>query len=102
MDERIKDKNLPAPGNWDFVNMESVVALKPDLVILWSNQTESIGSLEERGIPVYGVFIKGKKTSIKKSGHWENSPGRQNGQRSSSLYQERTGPFLLPEFRPPD
>jgi iron complex transport system substrate-binding protein len=58
LDPRIKNKQLPAPGNWDFVNIESVVALKPDLVIVWSHQTESIAALEERGIPVFGVFIK--------------------------------------------
>ncbi len=58
MDERIRNKTLPTPGNWDFVNIESVVALKPDVVIIWSKQTETIKSLEERGIPVFGVFIK--------------------------------------------
>jgi len=58
MDPRIKGQQLPAPGNWDFVNLESVVALKPDLVIIWAHQTESIAALEERGIPVFGVFIK--------------------------------------------
>ncbi len=58
MDERIRQKKIPAPGNWDFVNIESVVALQPDLVILWSHQEESIRSLEEKGIPVFGVFIR--------------------------------------------
>jgi iron complex transport system substrate-binding protein len=58
MDARIRSKRIPAPGNWDFVNLESVVALRPDLVILWSQQTESIAALEKRGIPVYGVFIQ--------------------------------------------
>lgn len=57
MDERIRNKTLPTPGNWDFVNIESVVALKPDVVIIWSKQTETIKSLEERGVPVFGVFI---------------------------------------------
>jgi len=57
LDERIKNKSLPAPGSWEFVNIESVVALKPDVVIIWSKQTETIKSLEERGIPVFGVFI---------------------------------------------
>ncbi len=57
LDERIKNKKLPAPGNWEFVNIESVVALKPDIVIIWTKQTETIKSLEERGIPVFGVFI---------------------------------------------
>ena len=58
LDRRVRNKKLPAPGNWDFVSLEGVVALKPDVVILWSQQTELITALEERGIPVFGVFIK--------------------------------------------
>ncbi|MEJ5263992.1 MAG: ABC transporter substrate-binding protein [Bacteroidales bacterium] len=58
LDDRIKNKQLPAPGNWDFVSIESIVALQPDLVIIWASQTEAIQSIEEHGIPVYGVFIK--------------------------------------------
>ena len=58
MDERIRDRTLPTPGNWDFVNIESMVALQPDLVIVWSGQEESIAALEEKGIPVFGVFIE--------------------------------------------
>jgi len=57
MDERVRLKRLPTPGNWDFVNIESVLVLKPDLVIIWAKQSESISVLEERGIPVYGVFL---------------------------------------------
>lgn len=58
MDQRIRDRTLPTPGNWDFVNIESMVALQPDLVIIWSGQEESIAALEEKGIPVFGVFIE--------------------------------------------
>lgn len=65
MDRRIKLKQLPAPGNWDFVNIESVISLKPDLIIIWSNQTEAISALEERGLNVYGVFIKSKEDVYK-------------------------------------
>ena len=54
----IAQKKLPVPGNWDFVNIESVVALAPDLVVIWAHQTEAIAALEERGIRVFGVFIK--------------------------------------------
>jgi iron complex transport system substrate-binding protein len=58
MDPRIEKKQIPAPGNWDFVNIESVAALRPDLVIIWSHQEDSIKALEGLGIPVYGVFIQ--------------------------------------------
>jgi iron complex transport system substrate-binding protein len=58
LDERIKNKTLPAPGNWDFVSIENIVALQPDLVIIWASQTEAIQTIEEHGIPVYGVFLK--------------------------------------------
>jgi iron complex transport system substrate-binding protein len=58
MDRRIAEKSLPAPGNWDFVNLERVVALDPDLVVIWAHQEESIRAMEERGIQVFGVFIR--------------------------------------------
>lgn len=58
LDERIRNKELPAPGNWDFVSVENIVALQPDLVIIWASQIESIQSIEEHGIPVYGVFLR--------------------------------------------
>ena len=58
LDDRIRDKKLSSPGNWDFVSIENVVALQPDLVIIWASQTEAIASIEEHGIPVYAVFLK--------------------------------------------
>ncbi|NTW50269.1 MAG: ABC transporter substrate-binding protein [Chlorobiales bacterium] len=58
LDDRIREKKLPSPGNWDFVSLEQVVALQPDLVIMWASQQESIEAIEEKGIPVYGVFLK--------------------------------------------
>ncbi|HEY9125006.1 MAG TPA: ABC transporter substrate-binding protein [Bacteroidales bacterium] len=58
LDDRIKNKKLPAPGNWDFVSIENIVALEPDLVIIWASQTEAIQTIEEHGIPVYAVFLK--------------------------------------------
>jgi iron complex transport system substrate-binding protein len=57
MDARIVARQLPTPGNWDFVNLESVVALAPDLVIVWAHQSEAIAAMEERGLRVYGVQI---------------------------------------------
>ncbi len=57
LDARIKNKKIPALGNWEKVDIEKIVALEPDLVIIWSNQMDIITSLEKIGIPVYGVFI---------------------------------------------
>ena len=58
LDQRIAQRRLPAPGNWDWVSIENVIALQPDLVIIWAGQTETITALEERGIPVFGIFLK--------------------------------------------
>lgn len=56
-DKRIENKSMPAPGNWDFINIESVIALRPDIVIVWASQTESIEALENAGIQVYAVML---------------------------------------------
>lgn len=57
MDTRVAARQLPVPGNWDFVNIESVVGLQPDLVIIWADQIEVIEALRRRGIAVYGVEL---------------------------------------------
>ncbi len=57
MDPRIAGKQLPTPGNWDFVNIESVIALQPDLVIIWASQTEAIDALVDKGVAVYAVEL---------------------------------------------
>ncbi len=61
LDERIASRSLPAPGNWESVNVEHLLALKPDLVVMWSQQREPITLLERRGVPVYGVFLTGEQ-----------------------------------------
>jgi iron complex transport system substrate-binding protein len=77
LDERIKNKTLLAPGNWDFVNIESVVALKPDLVILWSSQVESIQAIESKGIPVYAVMLKSTQDVYKEISDLGKLTGKQ-------------------------
>jgi iron complex transport system substrate-binding protein len=77
LDERIRSRKLPAPGNWDFVNIESVVSLKPDLVIIWAHQAESIKALEERGISVYGVFLENKDDVYTEIFHLGKLTGRE-------------------------
>jgi iron complex transport system substrate-binding protein len=57
LDHRIQEKTLPAPGNWDFISIEKIVGLNPDLVIIWASQTEAIENIEQFGIPVYAVML---------------------------------------------
>lgn len=57
LDERIKSKKIPAVGNWESVNIEKILSLKPDLIIIWASQKDTIHTFEKLGIPVYGVFI---------------------------------------------
>lgn len=59
LDENIKNKKIPTVGNWEKANIEKIVSLKPDIVIIWSQQVDAINNLERLNIPVYGVFITG-------------------------------------------
>jgi len=85
LDERIRNKELPAPGNWDFVSIENIVALQPDLVIIWASQTESIQSIEEHGIPVYGVFLRSFEDVYKEIRDFGELTGK--SQRADSLIE---------------
>lgn len=58
LDERIRTGKVAVPGSWDFVSIEQVVALRPDLVIVWASQREAIAALEARRIPVFAVYLK--------------------------------------------
>lgn len=57
LDKRIRDRRIPAVGNWESVNVERVLSLKPDLIIIWSSQRDIMDTFERLKIPVYGVFI---------------------------------------------
>lgn len=68
LDKRLAEKSIETPGNWDFTSLEKVIALRPDVVIQWSQQREGIAALEARGIPVYGVFIASRADLEKEMG----------------------------------
>lgn len=53
IDERIANKSLPTPGSNDLVNIESIIALKPDLVIVQHMTENMIATLKSMNIPVY-------------------------------------------------
>ena len=55
IDERIRNKQIAAPGSWQASNIETIVSLCPDLVIISASQGDAIGILEGIGIPVYAV-----------------------------------------------
>ncbi|WP_022667667.1 ABC transporter substrate-binding protein [Desulfospira joergensenii] len=68
MDRRIAEREIPSPGSWDHVNLESLVSLSPDLVIIWANQTEAIEAIAGKGIPVYGVSLSSIEDVLKEIG----------------------------------
>lgn len=53
LDQRIFDKTIATPGTESSPNVEKIVSLKPDLVILESNQTKIADRLRAINIPVY-------------------------------------------------
>jgi iron complex transport system substrate-binding protein len=58
MDSRIRKKTLPVVSNSDAGSLERILALKPEVVIVFSLNKEIVAALEERGVAVYGVFIE--------------------------------------------
>lgn len=53
IDERIKNKSLPTPGDEESINIESIVGLKPDLVIGYHIPEGTVKTLKQMGIEVY-------------------------------------------------
>ncbi len=53
IDDRVKNKTLPAIDR----NIEDIIAMKPDVVVIWADQTEDINVLEDNGIKVVGIQV---------------------------------------------
>lgn len=53
IDERVKNKTLPAIDR----NIEDIVAMNPDVVVIWADQAEDIKVLEDNGIKVVGIQV---------------------------------------------
>jgi ABC-type Fe3+-hydroxamate transport system substrate-binding protein len=51
---------LPIVGNYANLNIEKILALKPDLVLTWpgGNPAHQLAQLEQLGIPVFGTHPK--------------------------------------------
>lgn len=53
IDERIKTKSLSTPGDEESINIESIVGLKPDLVVGYHIPEGTVRTLKQLGIEVY-------------------------------------------------
>jgi len=49
-------REIPSPGSGFDVNVEALLALKPDLVVSWSRKPESSEYLVRQGIPVMMIY----------------------------------------------
>lgn len=55
IDERILEKKMATPGTKKSSNIESIVALNPDLVVLAGSSESFVKNLSKLNIPVYNV-----------------------------------------------
>jgi len=67
------EKNLPKIGSADAIDMERLIALRPDVVIVWpdGNNPAQIATIERLGLPVYrqeAVTLDGIGASIRRLG----------------------------------
>lgn len=53
IDDRVHNKTLATPGDEESLNIESVVALNPDLVVGYNIPESVVSSLQDMGIAVY-------------------------------------------------
>lgn len=52
-------RQIPAPGSGFDVNMESLLTLKPDLVVTWSRKPETEEFIRRHGLPVFSMYPEG-------------------------------------------
>jgi iron complex transport system substrate-binding protein len=49
-------RSIPSVGSGSDVNIETLLRLKPDLVVTWTFKPEQVRFMEQRGFPVVGVY----------------------------------------------
>lgn len=74
------ERNLPKIGSADAIDMERLIALKPDVVIVWpdGNNPAQIATIERLGLPVYrqeAVTLDGIGASIRRLGRLAGTSG---------------------------
>lgn len=86
LDPRIKTKQLAAPSQSDSTSsLESIISLKPDLVVLYANQPDSITLLRSMGIPIYAAQSENLQQTLKELSDLGTLTGQQ--QRAVQLIQ---------------
>ncbi|GEM_PF-585274 len=65
LDDRIKNKSIPTPTyGGQSGNVESIVGLKPDLVLTFNTDEDATGQLENLGIPVFTFSSRDEKSIL--------------------------------------
>ncbi|MCH4247337.1 MAG: ABC transporter substrate-binding protein [Acinetobacter populi] len=86
LDARIKEKKLATPSQSDSASsLESIISLKPDLVVMYANQPDSITLLRSMNIPVYAAQSENLTQTLKELQDLGTLTGQQ--QRASHLIQ---------------
>ncbi len=49
-------RQIPSPGSGFDINIEALLALKPDLVVTWSRKPETVAFLNRKGLEVLSVY----------------------------------------------
>ncbi len=52
-------RQIPSPGTGFAVNMEGLMALKPDLVVTWDRKPDYVEFMRRRGLPVFTFYPEG-------------------------------------------
>jgi iron complex transport system substrate-binding protein len=49
-------RRIPAPGTGFEINVEALLALRPDLVVTWSRRPETLEFLKRQGFPILSIY----------------------------------------------
>src|SRR6185437_680086 len=74
------DSNLPKIGSVDAIDIERLIALRPDVVVVWpdGNNPAQIATIERLGLPVYrqeAVTLDGMGASLRRLGRLTGTSG---------------------------
>jgi iron complex transport system substrate-binding protein len=83
-------RQIPAPGSGFDVNVEALLALKPDLVVSWARKPESVEHLRRQGIPVLMFYPESLADLYRDLAHLGQVFGREARARQVAGYMARS------------